>query len=489
MNDLVVDWLAHRASVMPDALALIDDDGEHTFATLDRRVDQVAGALAAAGVRRGGRIAMLSWNAPEVVELVHAAARLGATLVPLNARLGPAELAFQLRDADISLFVTDPALEDTARAAAAEAGLAAPAGLPLAPSPGTPWERVETHASGDPALIMYTSGTTGAPKGVVLTYGNLFASAAGSAFNLGTLPGDRWLACMPLFHVGGLSIIIRSVIYGTCIVLHRQFDERLVSEALRTRQVTHVSVVAAMLQRLLEVDPDPCAPHVRVVMVGGGPVPPALLERAAALGYPVLQTYGMTETASQVATLSPADAITRLGSAGKPLVTTRLRVDAPPGEAGEILVAGPVVTPGYFRRPEASAAAIRDGWLHTGDVGRLDDDGYLYVLDRRDDLIVSGGENVYPAEVEAALRRHPAVLDAAVVGLPHPVWGQAVAAAVVCEESLAPEDLRQWLRGRLAAFKVPVRVERVASLPMTASGKVQRRLVRTMFSADGQPEN
>ena len=243
------------------------------------------------------------------------------------------------------------------------------------------------------------------------------------------------------------------------------------SEALRTRQVTHVSVVAAMLQRLLDVDPDRCAPHVRVVMVGGGPVPPALLERAAALGYPVLQTYGMTETASQVATLAPADAITRLGSAGKPLVTTRLRVEAPPGEAGEILVAGSVVTPGYFRRPGASAAAIRDGWLHTGDVGRLDDDGYLYVLDRRDDLIVSGGENVYPAEVEAALRRHPAVLDAAVVGLPHPVWGQVVAAAVVCEESLARDDLRQWLRGRLAAFKIPVRVERVAALPMTASGK------------------
>lgn len=476
----MLDWLAHRAEVLPDAVALVDDRGEHTYAELNRQVDLVAGGLWASGVRHGDRVAMLAWNAPEVVELVHAVARLGATLVPLNARLTVEELAFQLRDADVALLVCDASLSESGAAAAAEAGLAKVRVFPL-DGDEAPFERVGEHASADPFCIMYTSGTTGLPKGVVLTYGNLFASAAGSAFNLGVLPGDRWLAVLPLFHIGGLSIVIRSVLYGTAIVLHRQFDERALSASLRRDAVTHVSVVATMLQRLLDVDAEPCAPQVRVVLVGGGPVPAELLERAAALGYPVVQTYGLTETASQVATLAPADAVARLGSAGKPLVTTRLRVDAAPGEPGEILVSGPVVTPGYFRRPEATAAAIRDGWLHTGDIGRLDADGYLYVLDRRDDLIVSGGENVYPAEVEALLLRHPAVREAAVVGLPDATWGQVVVAAIVADETVPPEDVQAWMRERIARFKVPSRIERVDALPMTASGKVQRRLVREML--------
>jgi O-succinylbenzoic acid--CoA ligase len=477
----MLDWLAHRAGVMPGVIALVDDQGEHTYAELDQRVDRVAAALWADGAKPGDRVAMLAWNAPEVVELIHAVARLGATLVPLNARLRVDELAFQLRDAEVALLVCDASLAETAAAAAREAGLPSPRVFPL-DGGGQALPRVEAHGSDDPLCIMYTSGTTGLPKGVVLTYGNMFASAAGSAFNLGVLPGDRWLAVLPLFHVGGLSIVIRSVLYGTGMVLHRQFDEHALSDSLRRDGVTHVSVVATMLQRLLDLDPEPCPPQVRVVLVGGGPVPGALLERAAKLGYPVVQTYGLTETASQVATLAPADAIARLGSAGKPLVTTRLRIDAPAGQPGEILVSGPVVTPGYFRRAEATAAAIRDGWLHTGDIGRLDEDGYLYVLDRRDDLIVSGGENVYPAEVEALLLRHPAVREAAVVGFPDAVWGQVVVAAIVADNDAEPADIRAWMRERLAAFKVPSRIERVESLPVTASGKVQRRLVREMLA-------
>lgn len=483
MNGIMLDWLAHRANALPAAVALIDDAGEHTYAELDSRVDRVASALWRRGIRRGDRVAMLAWNAPELVELIHAVARIGATLVPLNARLRAGELAFQLRDAEVALVVADAALAQTAREAAAEAGMPGPILFPLGEEGPAGFEPAGVRNADDPFCIMYTSGTTGLPKGVVLTYGNFFASAAGSAFNLGVLPGDRWLACLPLFHVGGLSIIIRSVLYGTAVVLHRQFDERAVSASLRNDRVTHISVVATMLQRLLDIDPRPCPPQLRVVLVGGGPVPQPLLERAAGLGYPVVQTYGLTETASQVATLAPADAIARLGSAGKPLVTTRLRIDARPGEPGEILVAGPVVTPGYFRRPEATAAAIRDGWLHTGDIGRLDDDGYLYVLDRRDDLIVSGGENVYPAEVEALLVRHPSVRDAAVVGLPDPVWGQVVVAAVVADGAIDAAELREWIRARIAGYKVPARIEKVESLPMTASGKVQRRLVREQLAS------
>jgi O-succinylbenzoic acid--CoA ligase len=196
----------------------------------------------------------------------------------------------------------------------------------------------------------------------------------------------------------------------------------------------------------------------------------------------VLQTYGLSEATSQVTTLSPADAASHSGSAGKPLVCTQLRVDAEPGEPGEILVSGPTVTPGYFGNPEATARAIRHGWLHTGDIGRLDEDGFLYVLDRRDDLIVSGGENVYPAEVEAVLHEHPFIDAAAVVGLQDARWGQIVAAAVVCQTGFDPEETTAWLKERLAGYKIPRRFVSVDSLPATASGKTQRHLVRGFFS-------
>jgi O-succinylbenzoic acid--CoA ligase len=315
----------------------------------------------------------------------------------------------------------------------------------------------------------------------MLTFGNFWASATSSAFNLGVLPGDRWLACMPLFHVGGLAIVLRSAIYGTSFVVHESFDERAVADSLHSEGITTVSVVPTMLLRLLDADERPSPPALRTVLVGGGPVPLSLLKRAMDRGFPVIQTYGLTEAASQVATLAPGDAIAHTGSAGKPLLNTRLRIDAPPGEPGEILVAGPTVTPGYFCRPEATAAAIRDGWLHTGDVGRLDDDGFLYVMDRRDDLIVSAGENVYPAEVEAALVAHPAVMSAAVVGLPDERWGQVVSAAIVQATEVTDGELEAWVRAKLAGYKVPRRFVRVAELPLTANGKIQRRLVRNLF--------
>jgi O-succinylbenzoic acid--CoA ligase len=321
----------------------------------------------------------------------------------------------------------------------------------------------------------------------MLTYGNFWASAAGSAFNMGVLPSDRWLAVLPMFHVGGLSILTRSAIYGTTAVIHAAFDEHAVNHALRYEGVTLLSLVATMLRRMLDADGAPFPPSVRAVLVGGGPVSRDLLERALARGLPVLQTYGLTECTSQVSTLSPADAVSHTGSAGKPLVTTGLRVDAPPGEPGEILVSGPTVTPGYWANPEATARAIRDGWLHTGDVGRIDADGFLYVLDRRDDLIVSGGENVYPAEVEGVLLQHPLIESAAVVGLPDAAWGHVVAAAVVARPGFSPEEAAAWMRTRLAAYKVPRTFHILDALPMTASGKIQRHLVRDDLAGRQHP--
>jgi O-succinylbenzoic acid--CoA ligase len=317
----------------------------------------------------------------------------------------------------------------------------------------------------------------------MLTYGNHLWSANASALNLGLRPDDRWLACLPLFHVGGLSILLRSVIYGTTAVVHTGFDAARVNAAIDDEGITLVSVVANMLQRMLDAHGDrPFPASLRCVLLGGGPAPEPLLRRCAAIGVPVVQTYGLTETASQVVTLAPDDALRKLGSAGKPLYGAELRIvaengaECPAGEAGEIAVRGPNVTPGYLNRPEETAAALRDGWLHTGDHGYLDEEGYLYVLDRRDDLIVSGGENVYPAEVEAALQSHPDVLEAGVYGVEDEKWGRVPVAVVVLRAGARVDEpaLLACCRERLAGYKLPRRIEFADALPRNVAGKLLR---------------
>lgn len=486
------DWVAYRARTHPAHPAIETSEGTHlTYAQLDEQVSRAAGWLRALGASEGDRIALLAGATAPFAVMTHAIPRAGATLLPLNARLAEDELRFQLRDAGAPLLMADVAQLNLARAAAV--GTAAR----VESLEDGPWRTADLLPASD-ALdpdavhsVIYTSGTTGAPKGARLTHGNFYWSAVGSAENLGVEPDDRWLACMPLFHVGGLSILLRSAIYGTTAVIHDGFDEHRVNVALRTEGVTLLSVVATMLRRMLDADEEPYPSTVRAVLVGGGPVPEDLLVRARDRGLPVLQTYGLTEAASQVATLSDADALRKLGSAGQPLPVTTLAVAsargaAAPNEVGEILVAGPTVMPGYLDRPDATAEALRDGWLHTGDLGYLDEEGYLFVSDRRDDLIVTGGENVYPAEVEAALTAHPAVLEAAVVAIEDARWGQTVAAVIVPRGDEPPNEaaLADHLRESLAGYKLPRRFEFTADpLPRTASGKLQRHLVRASLAS------
>jgi O-succinylbenzoic acid--CoA ligase len=487
LQGLTPDWLRQRAYLSPQRLAVLSEEGSFNYQQLDAAVDLMAGRLRSEGVSPGELVALLARNSVAYVAAVHAVARLGAVLLPLNARLTPAEMAWQLKDAGVHRLITDEAHRDAAIAVRNEVSPLALITLDSAsiqdsvsPSAATVQEAFDLAAL---HTVLYTSGTTGRPKGAMLSFGNHLWSATASALNLGLRPDDRWLACLPLFHAGGLSILLRSVIYGTAAVVHAGFDPARANASIDSDGVTMISVVANMLQRMLDDRGDrPYPASLRCVLLGGGPAPETLLRRCAEIGVPVVQTYGLTETASQVSTLAPEDALRKLGSAGKPLFGSELRIvtdegaGCAAGEAGQIVVRGPTVSRGYLNHPGETASLLKDGWLHTGDIGYLDEEGYLYVLDRRDDLIVSGGENVYPAEVESVLQAHPAVLEAGVYGVQDEKWGRVPVAAVVLktEASATAEELIAFCRERLAGYKTPSRIEFREALPRNAAGKLLR---------------
>ncbi|MFV9504106.1 MAG: o-succinylbenzoate--CoA ligase [Oscillochloridaceae bacterium umkhey_bin13] len=482
------DWLARRAAIHPARLALLTPTTTWSFAELEARVRAMAARLLAMDLAPGARVALLARNTPAYAVAVHAVPRTGCVLVPLNTRLAPAELAWQLADCGASLFIADAAYAELAATLVPPTQFVTLEPLAALPQPGLTLSEPAGFGLDQPHTIIYTSGTTGRPKGAMLSVGNHWWSASASVLNLGLHADDRWLAVLPLFHVGGLSILLRGAIYGMPVILHDRFDPAQALAAIHNQGVTIVSLVAVMLQRLLDVNgAQPLPSHFRCALLGGGPAPRPLLEQAARLGVPVVQTYGMTETASQAVTLSPADALRKQGSAGQPLLPLDLKImadDQPalPGQIGEICLRGPMVILGYHGQPAATAAAIRDGWLHTGDLGYLDADGFLFVVERRSDLIISGGENIYPAELEAVLLAHPAVAEAGVIGRADPQWGQVPVAFVVPRPGVTPDpaDLLAHCRAQLAAYKIPRQIILVAELPRTAAGKLRRVALRDM---------
>jgi O-succinylbenzoic acid--CoA ligase len=486
---IIPDWLQRRADVNGQVVAIECGPVRLTFAQLQMEAGRFAGHLLGMGVRPGERVALLARDGVAYAVAMHAIMQCDAILVPLNTRLAVTELQYQLADAEANVLLHDTAHQGMAVAVAEGLDNVRLWDAQAGEMPQTdPFFRTHIDLRDVHALI-YTSGTTGVPKGVMLTYGNHFWSATASAMQLGLNAEDRWLVPLPLFHVGGMSVLIRSLVYGTTAVIHSQFDPDAVNQAVEQAGINLVSVVPAMLQKMIELrNGRPYPPSLRGILLGGSAAPEPLLQACHALRVPVAQSYGLTECDSQVSTLRPEDGLRKQGSSGKPLLFTEIeirsdgkRVSA--GNVGEIVVRGQTVMSGYWKRPEETKQAIQGGWLYTGDIGYLDGESYLYVLDRRKDLIVSGGENVYPAEIESVLHAHPDVLEAAVIGVPDDTWGQVPVAFVVLRQGAEFDEvqLQAHCLTVLARYKVPTHFYQRDELPRNASGKLLRRHLREWY--------
>ncbi|GHE62423.1 fatty-acyl-CoA synthase [Streptomyces griseoaurantiacus] len=511
MNQGIGSWPARRARKTPRRTAIVHEDTHLTYRDLHERVLRLAHALRALGVARGDRVAYLGPNHPSFLETLFATGVLGAVFVPLNTRLAAPELAYNLSDSGSTVLVHAAGHAGTAAAAGAEApalhritlGPAAEDALGyeelLAGAPADPLD--EPVGPDEPCMIMYTSGTTGRPKGAVLSHANITWNSVNVLVDTDLAGDEVTLVVAPLFHTAGLNMTcLPTLLKGGRVVLHGAFDAGHVLEAVAAHRVTYMFGVPTMYDAMAAHPRwrDADLSSLRSVSCGGAPVPARTIETYLARGLAFSQGYGMTEASPGVLFLDREEATAKAGSAGVPHFFTDTRVTAPdggpaaPGEKGEILVRGPNVMSGYWGRPADTAAAFtEDGWLRTGDVARTDEDGYAYIVDRVKDMFVSGGENVYPAEVEDALLGHPAVRECAVIGVPDAVWGEVGHAVVVLEPGADAgadgAEILGRLHGRLAKYKIPRTVAFVDALPRTASGKIVKSAVRRAHAPGSRP--
>lgn len=479
--DTIPNLIKKRAYLTPNRIAYCFEEQEVTFSKVYEEALAIAEKLATLGVEKYDHIGVLLKNHIDTVYILYAIQLLGCRAVLLNNRLTTRELSWQLEDSKAALLVTEEKFQTVCSEITSEIIYKAE----LFQLNRTNIQQQDETNLSEICSIMYTSGTTGNPKGVLQTYGNHWWSATGSALNLGINESDRWICAVPLFHISGYSILMRGIIYGMTVILHEGFDEEKVKKDIIYNRASIISVVTTMVTRLLEkLNDDTLPSSFRCMLVGGGPVPKSLLEACVEKNIPVYQTYGMTETASQVVTLSPEDSLTKLGSAGKPLFPVQLKIissaggEAKPNESGEIIIKAPNVTKGYHNLPSVTNDKIQNGWLSTGDIGYLDEDGFLFVIDRRADLIISGGENIYPAEIEGILQSHPKIVDAGVIGIVDKVWGQVPVAMVVKKSDLSELQLRDYCQQKLAKYKVPKKIVFMDELPRNAAKKLMRHKLR-----------
>ncbi|MEN7341765.1 MAG: long-chain fatty acid--CoA ligase [Pseudomonadota bacterium] len=490
----VAGMILRRGVLNPDRRAIVFEDSTLTYSALAERVQRLATGLATNGVRKGDRVGFVGVNHPEFIETMLAAWAIGAIFVPLNFRLTGPELSFMINDAGIHTLFADTTLRPVidsvrdelncqhfvATETTADNWVSNAAWID-AHEPLAATYIADQH---DTAVIMYTSGTTGKPKGAMLSHGNLVWNNVASSMDIHIQTGDISLVAAPLFHIGGLNVTLLNALQnGVVVVLHRAFDPGLALADIEKHRCTIMFGAPAMFLFMAQQPQfeDADLTSLRMLIVGAAPVPKSLLEIYGARNVALNQGYGLTETAPFVSFLTSEHLESKMGSAGKPGILGEIRIaDAQgkplgAGEVGEILYRGCNVMQGYWNRPEATAEAIdAKGWFHTGDAGYIDDDGFLFISDRVKDMVISGGENVYPAEVESVLFEHASIAEVAVIGLPDDKWGEAVTAVVACqpEATLTLDELRDHCDGKLARYKMPLRLHFVDALPRNPAGKV-----------------
>jgi fatty-acyl-CoA synthase len=495
-------WPARRARMTPGKVALIQAGRSRTYAELAQNTTRLAHGLAARGVSRGDRVAFLGPNSVELVEMMFATAKLGAVFIPLNTRLAPPETAHILTDSGARLLIWAPGFEQVVSAPelarlpldlvpADEVGPGGAGGWP----PERPGAIDEPVGRDDLFMIQYTSGTTGRPKGVMLTHGNIIWNVYNLLVDVDIRSDEVALVTAPLFHTAALNqVLFPTLLKGGTALIEARFDPDRAIELIETRGVTLLFGVTSMYLALTQSARWPHADlgTLRSALSGGAPLPVTLLQTYLDRGLMIVQGYGLTEASPGATMLRAADGVRKIGSAGTACFFTDVRVATPElrdvatGEPGEVLVQGPNVSPGYWRQPAATRAAFAgDGWLRTGDLAQVDDEGYLYIVDRLKDMIISGGENVYPAEVEEALYAHPAVAECAVIGVPDARWGEVGRAIVVRRDGqqVTEAELITHLDGRLARYKIPKSVVFADALSHTASGKLVKPDLRRQYGA------
>ena len=510
MEQNVGQFLTRRARRDPSLEALVEPSSgrRFTFRELNARSNRVANALRELGTSKGERVGLLLMNGAEFVESFFAVGKAGAVNVPLNWRLVPDELEFILSDAGVKVLIygvefSKVAAELRDRGTTAiehwievggegEGNAVDYDAWTAAASDAEP----EATASGDDLLfIMYTSGTTGLPKGVMHSHHTVLWTTFTMAATADYHHGDRYLNSLPLFHVGALAPVIGAVYSGSTLVMMKAFDPTRSWELIGEEKIDTTLMVPAMLQFMLAVyDPEKFdLSRLRWIMSGAAPVPLSLIESYTAMGVEIRQVYGMTETCGPACLITSEDAIQKAGSTGRAFYFTEVRVvrpdgsDTDPGETGEVVMRGPHIMVGYWNRPEATAETIVDGWLHSGDVATMDEEGFVTIVDRVKDMLISGGENVYPAEIENVILGHPMVADVGVIGIPSKKWGESPLAVIVrSSESLTAQDVIDHCQGKLAPFKLVKAVEFVDEIPRNPSGKILKRELRERFRDDAK---
>jgi acyl-CoA synthetase (AMP-forming)/AMP-acid ligase II len=510
MVGLTIPYLLERAAFKhPHREAIVSERGRWSYSQWERNTNRCAHALARQGIRKGDHVATIFLNGNEVLETYAALMKLGAVVVPLNARLSPEELVYIVEHSDASAILLSSEFEEPVRKIRERvdalrhcliSGGGAPADMvdfdKLAQEQPENAPNVEISEA-DTACILYTAGTTGRPKGVLLSHRNLIWAAVNVACDVDLQPEYRVLMVFPLYHAAAFQIFVSNLYMGCTHVMMRSFDPRRVMELVEEEKINRMTFPPTVWNFILQV-PDVenyDTSSVRSLSAGAEPVPMELKRRLLAL-FPnagLGETYGMTESAATIATLKPRHVLEKMASVGKPFVNVEVFLAdetgaaAACGETGEILARGPNVMKGYYKDPDETERTLKGGWLHTGDLGRLDSEGFLYIVGRKKDMIISGGENIFPIEIEEVLYAHPKILEAAVIGVPDPDWGERVHAVISPKkgEHMSEAEVIDFCRDRIAGFKRPRSVEFVESLPKSPVGKILKRVLREKWGRPG----